>query len=54
MQKILIDTKKSVKIKVSRDGMIEISSPFKLEHGKKKPKKVRILSFKRSEEAKGD
>ena len=43
MQKILIDAKKPVKLKVNWDGMIEINAPFKIERGKKKPRGVKIL-----------
>lgn len=43
MQKILIDTKKPVKIRVSREGIIQTNAPFKIERGKKKSRGVKIL-----------
>jgi len=43
MQKILVEPKKPVKLKVTRLGTIQIDAPFSLERGKRKPKVIKIV-----------
>ena len=43
MQKILVEPKKPIKLKVTRLGTIQIDAPFSLERGKRKPKGVKII-----------